>query len=305
MSTAFAPPPERRLFGIGLALVAYFVFTGIDSSAKWLGQLGFPLMQIVFLRYVVHLALVSAINLPQQGLNLVRTGNLRLQILRAVAMLGMSVGNFLAVQYLPLTVTGAIGFTMPLILCALSVPMLGETVGWRRWAAIGVGFIGVLVIVRPGSDAFHPASLLALAGTASSAFYFIFTRRLAGVDSPATSQFYVGIFSTLVLAPFALANWVWPDSIDGWIAFFAIGMFGFVGHQLITVAYGFAPAAVIAPFSYLQIIFMALAGWLVFDQLPDIWLYAGAPIVIGSGLYIWLRERQLAKPVVTPIAEVR
>ncbi|MGV8953285.1 MAG: DMT family transporter, partial [Cypionkella sp.] len=240
-----------------------------------------------------------------QGLALLRTGNMRLQILRSVSLLGASVSNFIAVQYLPLTVTGAIAFTMPLILCALSVPLLGESVGWRRWTAIGVGFIGVLIIVRPGGDAFHPASLLSLFGAVSSAFYFIFTRQASGIDSPATSQFYLGIFATVVLAPFALTNWVWPVSIDGWTAFFAIGVFGFVGHQLITVAYGFAPAAVIAPFSYLQIIFMTLSGWLIFAQLPDNALYLGAPIVIGSGLYIWLRERKLTKPIVTPIAELR
>ncbi|MGV8832826.1 MAG: DMT family transporter [Devosia sp.] len=305
MSSLFVPPTERRLLGIGLALVAYFMFTGIDSSAKWLGLVGIPFMQIVFLRYVTHLVLVTAINLPRQGLALARTGNIKLQILRSISLLGASVSNFIAVQYLPLTVTGAIAFTMPLILCALSVPLLGETVGWRRWTAIGVGFIGVLVIVQPGTDAFHPASLLCLLAAVSSAFYFIFTRKASGIDSPATSQFYLGIFATVVLAPFALTNWVWPETIDGWIAFFAIGIFGFVGHQLITVAYGFAPAAVIAPFSYLQIIFMTLAGWLIFAQLPDVWLYVGAPIVIGSGLYIWLRERRLAKPIVTPIAEIR
>ena len=305
MSSAFAPPPERRLLGIGLALLAYFMFTGIDSSAKWLGLVGIPFMQIVFLRYIIHLGLVSAINLPRQGLALARTGNMRLQVLRSISLLGASVSNFIAVQYLPLTVTGAIAFTMPLILCALSVPMLGETVGWRRWTAIVVGFAGVLIIVRPGTDAFHPASLLSLFGAISSAFYFIFTRRASGIDSAATSQFYLGIFATVVLAPFALTNWVWPDTMDGWVAFFAIGIFGFVGHQLITLAYGFAPAAVIAPFSYLQIIFMALSGWLIFAQLPDASLYLGAPIVIGSGLYIWLRERRLAKPVVTPIAEIR
>jgi drug/metabolite transporter (DMT)-like permease len=305
MSSVFVPPTERRLLGIGLALVAYFMFTGIDSSAKWLGLVGIPFMQIVFLRYVTHLVLVTAINLPRQGLALARTGNIKLQILRSISLLGASVSNFIAVQYLPLTVTGAIAFTMPLILCALSVPLLGETVGWRRWTAIGVGFIGVLVIVQPGTDAFHPASLLCLLAAVSSAFYFIFTRKASGIDSPATSQFYLGIFATVVLAPFALTNWVWPETIDGWIAFFAIGIFGFVGHQLITVAYGFAPAAVIAPFSYLQIIFMTLAGWLIFAQLPDVWLYVGAPIVIGSGLYIWLRERRLAKPIVTPIAEIR
>ena len=302
MTTAITPLEERRLLGIGLALAAYFMFTGIDSSAKWLALAGIPAMQIVFLRYAIHLALALCIHVPQGGFTLVRTASLRIQALRAAMLLGATTCNFIAVRYLPLTVTGAIAFTMPLFLCALSVPILSETVGWRRWTAIAVGFIGILVIVRPGTEAFHPAALLCLAAAVFSAFYFLLTRRMAGRDSAATQQFYVGLFSTVVLAPFAIPFWVWPTDVAAWIAFFTVGLFGFAGHQLITVASGHAPASVLAPFSYLQIIFMAASSWLVFNQPPDIWLFLGAPIVIASGLYIWLRERQLAKPV-TPIAE--
>lgn len=297
MSSSFAPPAERRLFGIALAIAAYCMFTGIDASAKWLGMVGIAAVQIVFLRYVIHLALVAVIHLPRYGTAMLRTGNLRLQAWRAVALLGATFFNFIAVQYLPLTVTGAIGFTVPLLVCALSVPFLGETVGWRRWTAIAVGFLGVLIIVRPGSDAFNPAALLSLTGAVSTAIYMLFTRRVSGIDSAATSQFYVGFFATVVLLPFALFYWSWPTTPDGWIAFFSVGIFGFVAHQLITMASGFAPASVLAPFGYFQIIFMALASWLVFNQLPDIWLYIGAPIVMASGLYIWLRERRLSRPV--------
>ncbi|WIY53698.1 DMT family transporter [Devosia sp. YIM 151766] len=303
MSSSFAPPGERRLLGIGLALAAYFMFTGIDSSAKWLGLVGISFVQIVFLRYAIHLFLVAAIHLPRHGTKLIRTGSLKLQILRALTLLGATLCSFLAVQYLPLTVTGAIAFTAPLFICALSVPMLGETVGWRRWTAIGVGFAGILVVVRPGTEAFHPASLLSLAAAFSTAFYMLFTRRVSSFDSAATSQFYVGAFSTIVLLPFVLFYWSWPSTPDGWFAFFAVGIFGFVGHQLITVASGLAPASVLAPFSYFQIIFLAAASWLVFNQPPDIWLYVGAPIVIGSGLYIWLRERQLPGPGTSAIVE--
>ncbi|MFD1252709.1 EamA-like transporter family protein [Devosia equisanguinis] len=299
MSTNFTPPTERRLFGIGLALLAYFMFTGIDSSAKWLGMVGVSFIQIVFLRYFIHLLMVAAIHLPRHGTALVRTGSIRLQGLRALALLGSTACNFLAVQYLPLTVTGSIAFTVPLLICALSVPMLGEKVGWRRWTAIGVGFLGVLVIVRPGTDAFHPAALLSLLGALSTAFYMLFTRRVSGFDSAATSQFYVGIFATICLLPIVPFFWSWPSTADGWFAFFAVGVFGFVGHQLITMASGLAPATVLAPFAYFQIFFMAAASWFIFHQPPDVWLYVGAPIVIASGLYIWLRERKLAKPVVS------
>lgn len=303
MSSSYTPPQEHRLLGIGLALCAYFMFTGIDSSAKWLGSVGIPALQIVFIRYAVHLLLVSAIHLPRHGRNMVRSGDLRLQFIRAIALLGATGSNFLAVQYLPLTVTGAIAFTAPLFISALSIPILGETVGWRRWAAIGVGFVGVLIIVRPGTDAFHPASLLCLFAAFSTAFYMLFTRKVSGHDSAATSQFYVGIFATVLLAPFVPFVWTWPATVDGWVAFFTVGIFGFLGHQLITMASGFAPASVLAPFSYLQIIFMAASSWLIFHQPPDVWLYLGAPIVIASGLFIWMRERALSKaspPVMAP-----
>ena len=290
MSTNFTPPTERRLFGIGLALLAYFMFTGIDSSAKWLGMVGVSFIQIVFLRYFIHLLMVAAIHLPRHGTALVRTGSIRLQGLRALALLGSTACNFLAVQYLPLTVTGSIAFTVPLLICALSVPMLGEQVGWRRWTAIGVGFLGVLVIVRPGTDAFHPAALLSLLGALSTAFYMLFTRRVSGFDSPATSQFYVGIFGPTCFLP--ILPFFWPLFGD-------IGLAALIAHLLVTTAHRYAPASTLAPFGYLQIFFMAAASWFIFHQPPDVWLYVGAPIVIASGLYIWLRERKLAKPVVS------
>ena len=302
MAPSFVPPEERRLLGIGLALAAYFMFTGIDSSAKWLGLIGLSTLQIVFLRYAVHLLLVAAVHLPRHGRVVMRSQKLGLQFLRALALLGATGCNFLAVQYLPLTVTGAIAFTAPLFISALSIPMLGEIVGWRRWSAIAVGFVGVLVIVRPGTDAFHPASLLCLVAAFSTAFYMLLTRMVSAHDSAATSQFYVGIFATILLAPFVPFVWTWPQSMDGWVAFFTVGFFGFLGHQLITMAAGLAPASVLAPFSYLQIIFMAASSWLLFSQPPDVWLYVGAPIVIASGLYIWLRERTLAKPSPAAIA---
>lgn len=304
MSTPIAPIEERRLLGIALALAAYFLFVCLDGSAKWLGLAGLPVLQVMFVRYAVHLGLASAINLPSKGLGLLRTNALRLELLRAAALVGSTVCNFTAVRYLPITVTGAIGFTVPLIITALSVIFLREQVGWRRWSAIAVGFVGVLVIVRPGSDVFNPATFLSLGGALSYACYAMLTRRLAGVDSAGTQQFYGAFLPTIVLAPFALAAWVWPASALDWTMLLLIGVIGFSGHQFMTVAHRFAPASTLAPFGYTQILFFTLASWLVFNQPPDIWLFLGAPIVIASGLYIWLRERALARPV-TPLAEDR
>jgi drug/metabolite transporter (DMT)-like permease len=295
MSTLAAPSEERRLFGIGIVMAAYLLLTGIDSSAKWLALGGVSAVQIVFIRYAGHLLLVMAINVPQSGFALLRTANLRIQVLRAAMLLGSTICNFIALRYLPLTVTGSIAFTMPLIICALSVPLLGETVGWRRWTAIAIGFVGVLIIVRPGTEAFHPAALLSFLSAGFAALYFLLTRRMAGSDSAATQQFYASLLATIVVLPFAIPAWSWPTEPSIWVASFTVALFGFAGHQLLTVASSFAPASVLAPFSYFQIIFLAVLSWVLFNQPPDIWLYLGAPIVIGSGLYIWLRERSLHK----------
>ncbi|QQR35612.1 DMT family transporter [Devosia oryziradicis] len=304
MSTTPAPIEERRLLGIGLALAAYFLFVCLDSSAKWLALAGLPALQIMFVRYAVHLGLAAAINLPTKGVGLVRTNNFWLEIARAAALVGSTLCNFTAVRYLPLTVAGAIGFTVPLIITALSVVFLRERVGWRRWTAIAVGFVGVLIIVRPGSEVFHPATLLSLGGALSYACYAMLTRRLAVVDSAGTQQFYGAALPTLALAPFAIASWVWPVSAVDWAVLALIGVIGFSGHQFLTVASRFAPASALAPFGYVQILFFTAASWIIFNQPPDAWLYVGAPIVMASGLYIWLRERTLAK-VASPVTEER
>ena len=304
MSTTPAPIEERRLLGIGLALAAYFLFVCLDSSAKWLGLVGIPALQVMFVRYAVHLGLAAAINLPSKGLGLLRTNNFWLEMARAAALVGSTLCNFTAVRHLPLTVTGAIAFTVPLIVTALSVVFLRERVGWRRWTAIAVGFVGVLIIVRPGSEVFHPATLLSLGGAVSYSSYAMLTRRLAGVDSAGTQQLYGAALPTLALAPFAIAAWVWPANAVDWTVLALIGVIGFSGHQFVTVASRFAPASTLAPFGYVQILFFTAASWFIFNQPPDTSLYIGAPIVMASGLYVWLRERALAKPT-SPIAEER
>jgi drug/metabolite transporter (DMT)-like permease len=297
MPATVRPIEDRRLAGIGLALAGFFCFTLIDTCAKYLTLQGLPSIEVVFIRYASQLLIVSALFLPQRGMALAATRSLPLEAMRGLALLGSTIFNFFALSVLPLTITSAIMFTSPLILCALSIPLLGETVGWRRWLAICVGFGGVVVIVHPGTASFHPAVILSLLGATCGSLYMLLTRRLAGIDATTTQQFYAGLVATLCVVPFTLGDWVWPHAPEGWLAFGLIGVVAFVGHQLITVAHRFAPASVLAPFSYFQIIFMTASSWLIFDQPPEFWLFIGAPIVIASGLYLWLRERQLAKPL--------
>ncbi len=290
------PVEDRRMLGISMVLVSLIMFTGIDSSAKYLVLEGMGTGQVVFMRYGINLAILLALLFPLMGTKLFHTKRLGQEITRALMLLISTALNFLAVRYLSLTLTAAIFFSLPLLMCALSGPFLGEHVGWRRWVAVIIGFFGVLVIVHPGLEGFHWATFLSLGMVVAVAFYNILNRKLAGVDTVYTQQFYAAAVSTVfvlpfAIGPFALTDWGWPSSQAGWFAFFAMGVFGLFGHLLLTAAHRFAEASTLAPFVYAQIIWMSLSSWIIFGQAPDIWVWVGTPIVFGSGLFIWNRER--------------
>ena len=293
--TAVSPIESRTNLGIVLVLASQLVLLLLDISAKWLSIEGMPTSEIVFVRYGMHVVLLLLLFLPVTGLQLFVSNNWKLELLRGVCLLGTTGLNFLAMRYLPLTVTSALMFTSPLMVCALSGPLLGESVGWRRWLAICVGFAGILVIVRPGSEAFQPAALLSLGCAAFLALFSILTRKLAGVDTAQTQQFYAGATPIVLLLPVAFNDWVWPSMPVSWVAFFIMGAAGLAGHFLNSVAHRFATPATLAPFSYLSLIYLALASWLIFNQPPDQWFILGVIIIVLSGLYIWRRERRLAK----------
>ena len=162
----------------------------------------------------------------------------------------------------------------------------------RRWAAILVGFAGVLVVVRPGSAAFHPAMLLSLANAVIYAAFNLMTRKLAAYDSPETIQFLPALVASVVLAPFALAVWEPPHGALEWTVLCLMGVYGGVGHYLLAMAHRYAPASTLAPFLYQQILYMAAFGYLVFGSVPDPTVWIGAAIVISSGLYLFSRERR-------------
>ena len=284
MSPTIAPIEDRRSLGIGLVVLAQVFFAVLDTSAKWLSVAGIPVFEVVFVRYLVPVAVLLAVLLPGQGLAVFRTRNLKLEVLRGLCLAGVTAAMFYALKFLPLTVTGSLLFTMPLIVCALSVPLLGESVGWRRWAAIAVGFGGILVIVRPGTEAFHPAALLCLLSALLAALYSITTRKLAGVDSPRPSRSMSGfdvsdLCHTLCVQRLGLAHQPGRPGSPS-----SRRSAGLIAHQLITVAHRFAPPSTLAPFTYIELLLLALASWLIFSEPPDVWFYVGAPMIIGSGL---------------------
>ncbi|HKX37174.1 MAG TPA: DMT family transporter, partial [Burkholderiales bacterium] len=204
--------------------------------------------------------------------------------------------NFWALQYLQLAVTSSIYFVVPIIIALLAAPLLGEKLDAGRWAAILAGFAGVLLIVRPGSGEFHPAILLSVGNAFLVAAFNLMTRRLAAYDSPETIQYLPAVGAALLLAPFALAAWQAPHSPLEWAVACLLGVCGAVGHYLLALAHRYAPASVLAPFLYQQVIYMALFGYLVFGDVPSLSVWLGSAIVVASGLYLFARERRrLAK----------
>jgi drug/metabolite transporter (DMT)-like permease len=199
--------------------------------------------------------------------------------------------NFWALQYLQLAVTSSIFFLVPILTVLMATPMLGEKIDAGRWIAIAAGFAGVLAIVRPGSADFHPAMLLSLVNALLYAIFNLMTRRLAAYDSPETIQYLPAVGAAVLLAPFALAAWESPSGWVGWTLACLMGAIGGIGHYLLALAHRYAPATVIAPFVYQQVLYAALFGYLVFGDVPAPAVGIGAAIVIASGLYLFARER--------------
>jgi drug/metabolite transporter (DMT)-like permease len=209
---------------------------------------------------------------------------------RTVALLASSFLNFLALRYLQLDQALAITFSTPFLVALLAGPVLNEWVGARRWAAIGAGFLGVLVVTRPGFGSIHPAALLSLTAAFTLAFYNVTTRLLARWDSSETTLFYsnlVGVLATTPMLPFV---WSQPSFLDV-ILMVVVGAFGTIGHYLLIVAHRFTPASVLSPFMYTQLVWATTLGFVVFHDVPNKWTLAGAGIVVGSGLYLLHRER--------------
>ncbi|HEV2605304.1 MAG TPA: DMT family transporter [Microvirga sp.] len=281
---------RRRLVGIGLMCLALFCFSGLDASAKWLNRSVDPMLT-VWARYLSAVALVFVVINPWTRPGVLRTNRLWLQIIRSVLLFCSTAANFMALQYLQLVEALSIVFATPLLVALLSGPILGERAGPRRLAAIGVGFIGVLMITRPGLGAMHPAALLSLAGSVAYAFYNIVTRILATSDRSETTLVYSGLAGVALTTPLVPFVWSTPDSLLTWALLIGLGAFGSVGHWLLILAHARAPAPVLAPFIYTQIVWMLALGYFVFGDWPDPWTFIGASVVIASGLYLFYRER--------------
>ncbi|MEM9637236.1 MAG: DMT family transporter [Pseudomonadota bacterium] len=293
MAVAAGLVEDRPHYGILLMLCAWLLFAFVDTSAKWLVIAGFPAFQLAFMRYAGHFVISLAL-IARGGLEKERfqTGHMWQVVSRAMLLITATLSNFYALNFLPLTVTSAIMFSSPVIICALSGPLLGERVGPWRWFAILLGFAGVLIVIRPFGEAFHIAMLLPLFNSVSLALYSIMTRRLAGVVATETMQFYMGALGTAVMLPMAVWAWQWPDNAADWLILIGLGVFGWAGHQLLTNAHRFGSANTLMPYTYSFMIYLSILSYLVFAHVPDRWTVIGAAVIVVSGLIIWKREQR-------------
>ena len=286
---------QHRRIGIGLVCAGTFCYASLDACGKWLVQ-SLPVMEVVWLRFVLHVVLGAALLAPSHGRGLVRMHSPRLQALRALMLAAMTALNFWALQYLQLAQTGAIQFSVPILIALISHVVLRESLDLRRWLAILAGFAGVLLVIRPGSQAFHPAILLSVLNAVLYAAFNLLTRRMAATETPASMQWLSALGAAVVLTPFALTSTHWPQQASQWAVLVACGLFGALGHHAMALAHRHASAAMLGPFLYQQILYMGLWGWLVFSQVPDGLVVAGALVVVLSGLYLlWLEMRGHAR----------
>lgn len=282
---------DRPLAAIAIMAVTVLLFTLIDTSAKWLILAGMPALHVVISRYIGAFIVNLLVFVGREGWGVFRSNRPGIQLLRAITLLSSTVLNFLALSYLPITLTIAFFFAIPVVTTLLSIPILGERVGMRRMVAVLVGFCGVLVIVQPWGAGFHWAVIYSICAMLTASLYFVLTRLLAGVDQNSTCQLWSTGLATLCLLPLAVKGIAWPEDTVGLAVFLLIGVLGAVSHVLVTLAYRFAPAQTVAPVSYVQAVYAAAVGYLVFETLPTVWTALGTAIIIGSGAYIWWRER--------------
>ena len=270
--------------------LAVSTFVCLNAAGKVLSSHGLGTTQIVWSRYVGGLVLMLFLFFPRHGIRLLVTNRPRLQIARSLLLVASSLFYFKGLSYISLPTAAAISFTSPLFITALSLPLLAEQVGPRRWAAVVVGFIGAMIVIRPGMSATHWAVSFVVASTACSVFYQILTRRVAGQDDATTSATYPTVFGTVAISLFVLTDWTMPQSNIDWLVFVSLGLFGGAGHYFLTKAYENGPASVISPFNYLQLVGATLTGYLLFDDFPDNLTLLGAAIIVICGLYIAHRE---------------
>lgn len=277
-----------------LMLIAVSLFACLDSTAKLASQT-VPSIEAVWFRFTIHFILVAAVLNPWRTPSAWRTSAPKLQITRAAIQIICTGLNFLALSYLQIAQTLSIQFMGPIFVTLLSVFFLGEVVGRYRWTAIFISFIGVLIITRPGVGTINPAFGLIILSVLIGASYSIMTRRLAATESPGSMLLIMAALPAAILTPLMPFVWVWPERPVDWLPLIGTGVFGAVSHYFYIEAHRYAQASFLAPLQYFQFLAVLVLGFVVFGDVPTVWTFIGTLVLIGSGLFIWYRERKLAQ----------
>jgi len=290
--SAARPAParaDRPFKGIALILASTVFLGASDVAAKYLSAT-LPSIEIAWIRFLVFALIMTPAMLPGSPLFALRTGRPGLQLMRGAALLGSSLFFISSLRFLPIAEASATGFVSPLFVTALSIIFLGEKVGLRRWVATALGLVGVIIILRPGSGAFHPAAFFPLVSALAWACTLIMTRMLSGSERAITTMTYSSIAGVGILTALVPLVWVAPSWHDILFGIF-IGLASTVGQWIVVLAFRYANASVLAPFSYTQLLWVSILGFLIFGELPDGWTVTGAAFIVASGLYTAHRER--------------
>lgn len=282
------------LRGILYVVLATVLFVLMNSAVKFLSA-HLPPLELIWARTLGHLVFVVALFAPARGgWRLLATRRPLVQVARSLLLLASTSFFFTAIGRVPLADATAVSFTSPFIVAALAGPILGERVGAGHWISIALGFVGALIVIRPGGQATDPHLFLVVGSAACYALYQILTRLVTGVDTPETTVTYSALVGTLLLSALVPFVWTTPARPSHWAILATLGLLGGLGHYCVARALLWGPASIIAPFHYVQLVGAALIGYVVFGDVPTVWTWAGAGIIIGSGLYIAWRQRRPA-----------
>jgi drug/metabolite transporter (DMT)-like permease len=280
---------DRPFRGIALILASTVFLGASDVTAKYLSAT-LPSIEIAWIRFSVFALIMVPAMLPGSQLYALQSNRKRLQLMRGATLVASSLFFISGLRFLPIAEASATGFVAPLFVTALSIFFLGESVGVRRWLATAVGLIGVLIILRPGSSAFHPAAFFPLVSALAWAGTLIMTRMLSGREHAITTMAYSSIVGICLLSALVPLVWVAPSWHDILFGVF-IGVASTAGQWIVVLAFRYADASVLAPFSYTQLLWVSLLGFIVFGEVPDVWTVTGAVFIVASGLYTAHRER--------------
>lgn len=279
----------NHLRGILYIMIAVSFFALLDAVAKYLSTF-YPVAGIVWARYFFQVLAMLMVLGPRLGMGLLQTKRPGLQLARGAMLVCASLTFFTALSLMPLAETSAVSFTAPLIIMALSAPLLREHVDGPAWIAVCLGFSGVLLIIRPGTGAFSWIALLPLCTAFFNASYQLLTRKLSGIDSTLPTLFYGGLIGAVIMSCILPFCWVTPQGAFHAFLFVMLGVLAGIGHFVLIKAFNHAPASSLAPFIYVQVVAVLLLGYLVFDSFPDPWSLTGMTIIVASGIFMATRQ---------------